>query len=171
MMEHIKLVVLDVDGTLTDGKLYIDNSGVETKAFNVKDGMAISQALKYGVLFALITGRNSEIVKHRANELKIHEIHQGIRNKIKVLEELKSKHDLSWNQILYIGDDLNDLKAMKIVGVSACPSDAAQIVQEEADFVSKYKGGEGAVREIIDLLLIEKGIYTQIINEFKGGEQ
>lgn len=171
MMEEIKLIVLDVDGTLTDGKIYMDNRGVETKAFNVKDGMAIAQAIKYGLMVAIITGRKSEIVEHRARELNIQEIHQGIQNKIETLKAIKSKHQLAWHQILYIGDDINDLEAMKMVGVSGCPRDAAQIVKEEATIVSKLKGGEGAVREILDKLLKEKGLYNQIIKGYTGGEQ
>jgi 3-deoxy-D-manno-octulosonate 8-phosphate phosphatase (KDO 8-P phosphatase) len=160
MMEQVKLIVLDVDGTLTDGKIYIDNRGIETKAFNVKDGMAISQAIRYGLIVAIITGRKSDIVEHR-----------GIQNKIETLKVIKSEHKLEWNQILYIGDDINDLKVMRIVGVSACPQDAAQMIKEEADIVSKFNGGEGAVREILDILFKEKGIHNQIINDFRGGEQ
>lgn len=170
MMDSIKLVALDVDGTLTDGKIYIDSLGVETKAFNVKDGMAISLAIKYGLIFCIITGRKSDIVELRAKELKINEIYQGVHNKIKVLDEIRLKYKLDWKNILFVGDDINDIKAMKTVGYSASPADASKIVRDEVNIVSKYNGGDGAVREIIDLLLVEKGIYEEIILEYSEVE-
>lgn len=170
-MENIKLVVLDVDGTLTDSKLYIDNNGVETKAFNVKDGMAIAQAIKNDLEIAIITGRNSEIVKIRATELGIKEVYQGVKSKEEKIIQILERKDISLNETGYVGDDINDLKVMKMVGFSACPKDAVKQIKNIVNFVSQYKGGEGAVREILELILEKKDIWQQVIDKYEGVNQ
>ena len=140
----IKLVILDVDGTLTDGKLYIDNLGNEMKAFDVKDGLAISQAIKQGLIFAIITGKISKIVERRGTELGIQEIIQGSFNKIKDLETILNKYSISLEETCYIGDDLIDLKPMKLCGFSACPKDSVPEILEISDYISTKNGGCGA---------------------------
>ena len=149
----IKLVLLDVDGTLTDGGIYRGNNGEELKRFNVKDGYAIVNAQKLGIEFGIITGRKSELVEIRAKELKIKYLYQGISEKTVILEEIMKKDGLSKEEIAYMGDDLNDLLIMKQVGSSGTPKDAVDEVIQVADFVSKKNGGSGAVREFIEHIL------------------
>ena len=151
----IKILVMDVDGTLTDGKIYIGSDGEMLKAFNVKDGMGISKLRTNNIIPAIITGRESEILKRRSEELKIEELYQGEENKIGKLKELVERYKCSLSEVAYIGDDENDLQCMKVCGFSGCPSDAVTSVQKEVDFICKTKGGEGAVREFIDFILKE----------------
>lgn len=167
----IKLVVLDVDGTLTDGKLYIDNMGNEMKAFDVKDGLAISQSIKQGIKFAIITGKTSKIVERRGKELGIQEIIQGSWNKIEDLEKILKKYDITFDETAYIGDDLIDLKPMKLCGFSACPKDSVNEIIEISDFVSTKNGGCGAVREILEFILKKENLWENIINNFSATEQ
>lgn len=167
-MNDIKLIVLDVDGTLTDGKIYIDSLGNEMKAFNVKDGMAIAQAIKYGIDCAIITGRNSEIVNKRAKELGIKHVYQGIHNKKDQLSFILEDLKININNCAYIGDDINDLDVMKRVGFSACPNDAVNEIIKCSDFISRYSGGNGAVREIIEHILKQQGFWNEVINKYEG---
>ncbi|UUV18847.1 HAD-IIIA family hydrolase [Fusobacteria bacterium ZRK30] len=170
-MKDIKLVVLDVDGTLTDGKLYIDNNGVETKAFHVKDGMAIAQGIKNGLDILILTGRESKIVEVRAKELGITEIYQGIKDKKTKIEEVLKDKNLNYNNVAYIGDDINDLEVMKLVGYSGCPRDAVKQIRGISDLISEYNGGEGAVREIIEIILEKQGIWEKVLKKYTGGAQ
>ena len=153
-MDDIKVLVMDVDGTLTDGRVYIGESGEAMKAFNIKDGYGIANILPQNdIVPVIITGRKSNIVFNRAKELNIRHVYQGVSDKVQKLHELCSLLNCEMNQIAYIGDDLNDLPSMRIVGVCGCPNDAAKEVKEIADFVSIYCGGNGAVREFIEWLV------------------
>lgn len=167
----IKLVVLDVDGTLTDGKLYIDNMGNEMKAFDVRDGLAISQSIKQGIKFAIITGKTSNIVEKRGKELGIQEIVQGSWDKVADLKKILEKYSITFSETAYLGDDLIDLKAMKLCGFSACPNDAVDEIKEIADYISTKNGGCGAVREILEKILKEQGLWKNIIENFTATEQ
>ena len=145
---------MDVDGTLTDGKIYMGNSGELCKAFNIKDGCGIHDiAIAAGIVPVIITGRKSDIVLNRCKELGITEVHQGVSNKIDVLKSIVA--DLS--QVAYIGDDINDLACMNLVkengGLVGCPKDAAKKVLDIADYVATHNGGEGAVRDFIEWLV------------------
>lgn len=151
--KKIKMFIMDVDGTLTDGKIYLTNRGEEMKAFNVKDGLGINLLHKHGIIPVLITGRKSEIVNIRADELKIKEIYQGVKNKIQIYNQLKEKYCLNDEEISYIGDDFNDLSIMEEAGVSFTVNDSIEVLKEKCDYCSSKNGGEGAVREIIDLIL------------------
>lgn len=155
MSGKIKFLVMDVDGTLTDGKLYISNNGEFMKGFNVKDGYGISHILvDSGICPIVITGRESQIVKERCKELGITKLYQGVQNKKAKLMEIIS--DLS--KVAYIGDDLNDLDCMLMVksagGIIGCPVDAALPIKEKSDFVSNKCGGDGAVRSFIDWICL-----------------
>jgi 3-deoxy-D-manno-octulosonate 8-phosphate phosphatase, yrbI family len=163
----IKLVLLDVDGTLTDGGIYRGNNGEELKRFNVKDGYAIVNAQKLGIEFGIITGRKSELVEIRAKELKIKYLYQGISEKTVILEEIMKKDGLSKEEIAYMGDDLNDLLIMKQVGSSGTPKDAVDEVIQVADFVSKKNGGSGAVREFIEHILKKDGKWEIFLKNIK----
>lgn len=149
----IKILVMDVDGTLTDGKIYIGSDGEMLKAFNVKDGLGISKLRTNNIIPAIITGRKSEILKRRSEELKIEELYQGEENKIGKLKELVERYKCSLSEVAYIGDDENDLQCMRVCGYTGCPADAVESVKNEVDYICDKKGGEGAVREFIDVLL------------------
>ena len=149
----IKLFIMDVDGTLTDGKIYIGPQGEVFKAFNTKDGLGIKLLKDKGIIPVIITGRNSEIVVARAEELGIEEIYQGVEDKLDIYQHLVEKYKLSDEEVAFIGDDLNDLPLLNKVGLSFCVADAMEAVREKVDYVTELKGGEGAVREAIDLIL------------------
>lgn len=152
----IRLVAMDVDGTLTDGKIYVGPQGEVMKAFHVRDGYRLVQCPQRGIITAIITGRESEIVAFRSRELHITEVRQGVRDKRPVLEELMRQYQCAPEEVLYIGDDCNDLTCMELCGISACPSDADPTVRRQADYVCAARGGEGAVREVLDLLFDAK---------------
>lgn len=152
----IKLIVLDVDGTLTDGGIYYDSQDYEMKRFDVKDGLGILVARKAGLEFAVITGRASPMLERRATELGIAHLLQGVQKKYPTLLELARNQNLSLEEIGYIGDDLNDLQCMEAVGFRACPADAAQAVKSVCDYVASASGGHGAVRESLEYLLTQR---------------
>ena len=153
-----KLLVMDVDGTLTDGKIYMGENGEICKAFSIKDGFGIHDLLiPAGIVPIVITGRKTKIVENRCKELGITEVHQGVRDKYNKLFEIVDNKGLSLNEVAYIGDDENDILCMKAVkekgGLVGCPADAIREVKEIADFVAEENGGEGAVREMITYIL------------------
>jgi 3-deoxy-D-manno-octulosonate 8-phosphate phosphatase (KDO 8-P phosphatase) len=151
----IKLIVLDVDGCLSDGKLLYDANGVESKNFNVKDGLGITTWIKMGNEVAIIKGRNSSIVKKRADELGIKYLFQGIRDKDRVLNELVDSLGVEFHEVAAIGDDLNDYNMLSKVGRSFTPNDAVLDIKNLVDTVVSKQGGEGAVREMIETLVDE----------------
>lgn len=150
----IKMLVMDVDGTLTDGRIYVAADGEFMKAFDVKDGYAIAHILpEVGIMPVIITGRTSQIVQTRARELKIAEFYQGIMDKLPKLQEVAAAHGILPEEIAYIGDDVNDLACIAYCGLTACPADALPCVAKEVDMVCTRNGGRGAVREFIDYIL------------------
>lgn len=157
----IKFLIMDVDGTLTDGKIYMGDCGEMMKAFDVKDGYGIKEILpKHGIIPVIITGRESKSVANRCEELEIKYIYQGVRNKRKQLQKIldayneKNHTDYQWNSIAYIGDDVLDIACMNIVkesgGIVGAPADAIYDVIKMADYISNKNGGNGAVRDFID---------------------
>ncbi len=159
----IELIVLDVDGTLTDGKIYYTNTGDEIKAFNIKDGLMVASWNRLGKKSAIITGRISKIVERRARELGISYVIQGEKNKSEALNEICEKEGLTYSQIAVIGDDLNDLSMMKMADKTFAPVDANPYIY---DFVSNpltKKGGEGAVAEMIEVILNEENLYDKFL--------
>ena len=156
----VKYLIMDVDGTLTDGKIYMSDSGEFIKAFNIKDGAGIHDILiSSGIIPVVITGRSSDIVNKRCKELGITEVHQGVKNKMeKLISVVKGPTKL--HTVAYIGDDINDLSCMQSVkdvgGVVGCPADAVQKIKDIADFIAPHNGGEGAVRDFIEWI-IDKG--------------
>lgn len=144
---------MDVDGTLTDGKLYIGSNGEVMKAFNVKDGMLISSLEKYDVIPVVITGRQSVITARRCEELGITEVHQGVKDKISQLTKIAEKYNCRLDNIAYIGDDINDLECLQICGISGCPADAVREVKAAVDYICQNNGGYGAVREFIEYII------------------
>ncbi len=158
---NIKLIILDVDGTLTDGGIYYDSCGQELKKFNVKDGLAIKVAISAGIEFAILTGRQSAIVERRAEELGIKYLQEGVQDKYTAMIELIRELKLELKNVGYIGDDWNDLQAMKEVAVKGCPSDAAAEVKEICDIIAEHQGGQGAVRDCIQKILEFTGSWTE----------
>jgi 3-deoxy-D-manno-octulosonate 8-phosphate phosphatase (KDO 8-P phosphatase) len=160
----IELIVLDVDGTLTDGKITYTSSGDELKSFDVKDGLAIaSWTKKLGKKAAIITGRNSKLVERRAKDLGITHLYQGIHNKDEVLDSILKEENLTLAQTAAIGDDLNDLKMLKKVSISFSPSDANYIVRNTVNIVCKSNGGHGAVREMIEYICKYNGMEEDFL--------
>lgn len=160
---RIRLLALDVDGTLTDGKIYMGEQGEVFKAFDIKDGCGLHDVLpQYGIRPVVITGRKSKIVENRCRELEIGLLFQGVKNKAaklaQICAELEEQEgiELSYENIAYMGDDIIDDECMEKCGISACPADAWEGIRKKADFVSRYDGGHGAVREFIDWLTAEE---------------
>lgn len=149
----VRLLAMDVDGTMTDGKIYIGQTGEMMKAFHVKDGQGIALLRGSGVVTAIITARQSEIVRRRADELHIDEVCQGVSDKQSVLCALCEKYGISPEETAYIGDDLGDLSALNYAGVAMCPSDAVPAVRQAADLVLPSRGGEGAIRDAAEWIL------------------
>lgn len=153
---NIKMLVMDVDGTLTDGHIYMSENREIMKAFDVRDGYAIANILPaHKITPVIITGRSSKIVEKRAAELNISHLYQGVSDKRRILETAKKTLGVSTDEIAYIGDDVNDLDCILCCGLTACPADAVPAVQSKVDFVCTHSGGRGAVREFIDYIVGE----------------
>lgn len=161
----IKLLICDVDGVLTDGKIYIGNEGELFKAFNVKDGLGIKMLLANNIDVAILTARSSEILKRRTHELGITNVLQGQRDKVKGLGELLTATGLSPEEIAYIGDDLPDYAVIQKVGLAACPCNAVEEIVQLADFKSQYCGGAGAVRELAEFILKTQGKWESTLEK------
>lgn len=158
MRRAIEYFVMDVDGTLTDGKIYVGSNGEVFKAFDVKDGYAIREVLSsLGIVPVVITGRRSAIVEERCRELGIQHVFQGATDKLSVLNHFIDEQNSALNRVAYIGDDLNDLEVMLAVkaaeGIVASPADAAKQILNMSDYVSSQAGGNGAVRDFIDWIM------------------
>lgn len=149
----IKVLIMDVDGTLTDGVVYFGASGEICKGFYVRDGLGIQCVMRLGIEPVIITSRNSELVKARANDLGIRTVFIGIKDKRIFLEEYMKEHKLCAENLAYIADDINDLEAIQLAGYRGCPSDAVMEIRNVCNFVSNYPGGHGAVREFCDYLV------------------
>jgi 3-deoxy-D-manno-octulosonate 8-phosphate phosphatase (KDO 8-P phosphatase) len=162
-VSRIELIVLDVDGTMTNSHITYSESGDEIKSFNVKDGLAIAAWRKLGKQVAIITGRSSKIVERRAKELHIEYFYQGVENKREVLDSILTKLDLSMENVAAIGDDLNDLSMLRAAKLSFVPSDASSYVDKEADIILSKRGGDGAVREMIEKLIRQEGLEEKYL--------
>ncbi len=165
-LKRIKLLLLDVDGVLTDGSIIVGNSDQELKVFNIQDGFGIKLAQNCGIQIGIITGRTSEAVEKRANELKIEILFQGYQDKLEAYEKIKNNFKLKDDQVAYIGDDLPDLKLMQKVGVSFAVINACDEVKHIADYVTQRPGGKGAVREMIELILKNQGKWESSIQKY-----
>lgn len=168
--QPIRLLVVDVDGVLTDGSIFMDNEGQEYKAFNVRDGHGLKLLQRAGLMVAIITGRSSGVVAHRARELGIAHVFQGIQDKRLAYAELKLATGLADHQIAYMGDDVVDLPVMVRVGLAAAPGDAHPLVQAQSHYVARQPGGRGAVRELCELLLQSQGHWEAIVAAYLDRE-
>ncbi|MBI5408365.1 MAG: HAD-IIIA family hydrolase [Nitrospirae bacterium] len=166
--KNIKLLILDVDGVMTDGSIILDNEGNELKRFHVRDGHGLKMLQKAGIKIAIITGRKSDVVDRRAAELGITEVYQKIFKKSVVYEELIKKYGLSNENIAFMGDDIVDVELFKRAALTAAPADADEEAKKYAHIITKKNGGRGAVREFTDLLLKESGLWEKVSKEFLG---
>ena len=152
-MGKIKLLFMDVDGTLTDGKIYMGENGEVMKAFDIKDGYGINEMLpKLGIIPVIITGRTSKIVENRAKELHITELYQGKHDKLDTMLEVMKKYNCTKENCAYIGDDVLDIPCMELCAIAACPADAVKDVKDNCVYICKNKAGCGAVRELIEMI-------------------
>jgi YrbI family 3-deoxy-D-manno-octulosonate 8-phosphate phosphatase len=146
-----------VDGVLTDAGMYYSESGDEWKKFNTRDGMGIKLLQRAGLITAIITQERTRLVARRAEKLAIPELHQGVMDKLSVIRDMAVRHGIALDQVAYIGDDVNDIEALKAVGLSASPADGLPQVVRVVKYVCRKKGGEGAVRELADMILEAQG--------------
>ncbi len=163
---QIKLLIFDVDGVLTDRKIYLADSGHEYKAFNSHDGFGIKMLLKSGVAVAIITTRNSPVVARRMQELGVQHIYQGQEDKRQALDDLALQLTLQLEQIAYVGDDLPDLPLMRKVGLGIAVADAAEYVRQHADWQTQAAGGKGAAREVCELIMQAQNTFIPICEQY-----
>jgi 3-deoxy-D-manno-octulosonate 8-phosphate phosphatase (KDO 8-P phosphatase) len=164
--QNLKLLILDVDGVLTDGRLFFDDQGKEYKCFHARDGHGIKLLRQTGVEVAVISGRKSNSVSLRMKSLGVEHVYQGHENKIAALAEIMKKTSLKPEQVAHIGDDLLDLPVMTRVGLSIAVSDANDAVKDYADWCTKTAGGQGAVREVCDFIMQSQGTFDNILNHY-----
>jgi 3-deoxy-D-manno-octulosonate 8-phosphate phosphatase (KDO 8-P phosphatase) len=165
-LAKVKLLLLDVDGVLTDGRIIYDNQGNELTAFDVKDGHGLKMLQRAGIAVGIITGRKSQVVVKRAAELGIEILYQGALNKLQPYQEILAQHELSDEQVAYVGDDVVDLPILRRVGFSATVADAVPEVLPLVDYVAGKPGGRGAVREICDMLIKASGRWEELTQRY-----
>lgn len=161
-MKDIRLLLLDVDGVMTDGVIAYDNNGVETKHFHVRDGHGLKLLQRAGIEVGIITGRESALVEMRAAELGIFRVFQGAKNKLEPYEQILTQSGFKDHQVAYVGDDLIDLPVLRRVGFAVAVADAASELRPYVDYITSTSGGQGAVREVCDLILKQSGKWEQV---------
>lgn len=166
--QPIELILSDVDGVLTDGGVILDSQGVETKRFHIRDGLGIKLWQKSGYRFGLITMRSSHMVKMRAAELGIEILRQGVENKLSAFKQLLEELQLKPHQVCYLGDDLPDLPVVRLAGLGVAVADACAELREAADFVTQTRGGDGAVRETIEMILKAQRRWNDVIGSYRA---
>lgn len=166
-LKDIRLLLLDVDGVMTDGGIIYDGNGLETKIFNVRDGHGIKMLQRYGIEVGIITGRTSHVVDIRAKELGIELVYQGSLKKLDSYGEIKLKTELCDSQIAYIGDDVIDIPVMRRVAFAAAPKDGLAEARNVAHYVTSCGGGRGAVREVCDLILKGRGLWDEVVRRYE----
>lgn len=164
----LKLLLMDVDGVMTDGTVLLLPDGKEAKAFHVRDGLAIVLAQRAGLCTGLLSGRASEVVDRRASELGMTVVRQGVRDKAAALREILAERELLSHEVAYVGDDLNDLAVMNEVGLSAAPSDAPFEIRAQAFMVLETRGGQGCVREFVEAILRARGDWERVVGLADG---
>lgn len=165
-LEDIKLMIIDVDGVLTDGRIFCSDSGEEQKVFHVKDGSGIAYWHRAGHKSAIISGRTSRAVEHRAKELGISDVYQGALFKLDAYEKIIEKHKVKDNEVCYIGDDLIDMPVLRRVGFSVAVTGSPNEVLNLVDYVTKTPGGGGAVREVVEKVLKSQGKWGEILRRY-----
>lgn len=165
-MKRIKCLVLDVDGVLTDSKVYFTDNGDEMKAFNTKDGHGLKLLMRAGIIVAIITGRFSKALEHRAKDLNIEHIIQGSKDKRSSLMDLSRTLGIDTVEMAYMGDDVVDLPAMALCAMSIAPADAVDMVKQKADVVTELTGGNGAVREAVEIILKRMDLFETVMERY-----
>lgn len=165
-LKHIRLLLLDVDGVLTDGGIIYNEDGGEIKVFNAKDGLGLRLAMTAGITVGIVTGRRSKALRHRCENLGIRYLFDGVGDKAKMLPEIVAQTGIGPEQAAFVGDDLPDLPLMKRVGLAIAVADANGIVRQKADWTTRAPGGHGAVREVCEALLTAQGLWDEIIARF-----
>jgi YrbI family 3-deoxy-D-manno-octulosonate 8-phosphate phosphatase len=168
---RIKLVLTDIDGVWTDGGMYYDQTGNEWKKFNTSDSAGIIFCKLLHIPVGIITGENTEIVKRRADKLKVDFLFQGVKNKVKIAEKLCAQLNISLNEVAYIGDDINDISLLKKVGISGTPANAPSYIKTIVHHTTTLKGGEGAFREFIEKILSNQNQLDAVIEKFLENEK
>jgi 3-deoxy-D-manno-octulosonate 8-phosphate phosphatase (KDO 8-P phosphatase) len=163
----IKLLILDVDGVMTDGRIIIDDAGLESKQFDVRDGHGLKILMRCGIDVVLLTGRKSRVVDHRAADLGIKEVHQGIWNKREIFDEILKRRKLSPEETAYVGDDVVDIPILKQVGFGVAVADACREATGVADYVTERPGGRGAVREVCEMILKVQGRWGEVAERYE----
>ncbi len=166
-MRKIRLLILDVDGVLTDGRIIMNDAGQESKHFDVKDGHGLKLIMRHGLEVMLLTGRSSAVVDCRARDLGIRQVFQGVLNKSEFFQQFLEERALDPEEVAYVGDDVVDIPILKRVGFSVAVKDAVKEVKEVADYVTEKPGGRGAVREICDLLLKVQGKWEEVARRYE----
>jgi len=166
-MKIIRLLVLDVDGVMTDGKIIMNDMGREIKNFDVKDGHGIKILMRCGIDVILLTGRRSAVVEHRAKDIGIEEVYQGIYNKLEKFEEILQHKSFNYENIAFVGDDIVDIPLLKRVGFSVAVADATEDVKKGVDYITKKAGGDGAVREVCELILQAQGKWIDVAKRYE----
>lgn len=166
-IRQIRLLVLDVDGVMTDGRIIMDYEGRETKNFDVKDGHGMKILMRYGIDVVLVTGRRSAVVEHRARDLGIGEVHQGVHNKLEIADTVLRNRSMTYEHMAFVGDDIVDIPVLKRAGFSAAVADAVADVKKCVDYVTVCKGGRGAVREVCELILKAKGDWADVAKRYE----
>jgi 3-deoxy-D-manno-octulosonate 8-phosphate phosphatase (KDO 8-P phosphatase) len=166
-IRKVKLLILDVDGVMTDGRIIIDDAGQESKQFDVKDGHGLKILMRYNVDVVLLTGRRSHVVEHRAADLGITEVHQGIWNKLEVFREILRRRNLTPEETAYVGDDVVDIPLLKRVGFAVTIADAVPEARQAADYVTRHRGGRGAVREVCEVILKAQERWAEVAARYE----
>jgi len=166
-MRRVRLLILDVDGVLTDGRIVVDDRGAETKVFHVRDGHGLVMLMRFGIDVVLLSGRRSAAVEHRAKDLGIAEIHQGIHRKVEILESILSDRGLEPLSAAYMGDDVVDIPVLRRVGLAIGVADAVDEVRAVADYVTASPGGRGAVREVCERILKVQGKWAEVAKRYE----
>lgn len=165
-MQLPKLILTDIDGVWTDGGMYYDQTGNEWKKFNTSDGAGVLYCNMLNIPVGIITGETTDVVKRRADKLKIDYLYQGVKDKVAVAQKLINDLKITWDDVAYIGDDINDLKLLEIVGLSCSPDNAPEYVKNKVDFITKKSGGEGAFREFIETILINNNTLEKVVKAY-----
>ena len=164
-LKNIKLLLLDVDGVLTDGRIIYNDQGMETKEFNARDGLGIKLLMKAAIPVAIVTGRASKALRHRCSNLGITDIYDGVTDKRAMLKDIEKRFNLAADHMAFVGDDLPDLGVMAQVGVAIAVADAHPRVRNTADWVTSAAGGNGAVREVCEAILQAQGVWENMVED------
>ena len=170
-LSNIKLFITDIDGVWTDGGMYYDETGNEWKKFNTADSAGVLFLRLLGIPMAIITGENTQIVQRRADKLKVENCFLGIKDKVAVAENLLEKYNCKWSEVAYIGDDLNDIKLLEKVGLSACPNSAPEYIKSRVKWVMTKNGGDGVFREFVERYLKQQDMIEKVLESYLDGSK